>query len=504
MNITTTENLPLSPQLFAGNRTAVMGVSGTGKTNTVAVLIEELAPHMPIYIVDPEGEMWTLRERIPNLLIVGNSENADVLIQPHQAEAVAVHAVENGLSVILDLFDYESEDDIEATAEGFARGLFNACKQKRTPHLLVVEEAHMFFPQPMKRGSAWAQIARRGRKFGIGMILATQRSQNVDKDILTQCQIRILHSVTHPRDVSVYKDLVPMTTKAVDAAINKLDIGEAIVVYPDAGMQINPRVKIRLRETHHAGATPQIDGGETIDVQIKPAQDEQLDRLKAIVNDMQRPKIDPAITERDKRIRELEEEKEMNDGIIRDLNATLEKQERLIFRLNERIEMLKLIEVAPITINVQMAAGEYVTAQAVTTPRPKPKVNHAIHQQTLFEYKPDVPALDEQRNQQQLALRNLIRELLNLPTQEQRIVRHLAERPSEQFRMEDIARSMGYALSTLANNHPAGLCHWEILKRWKVGRKWCYQSNLAAHVQEIAPDLDVEESVQTVIRALPD
>jgi predicted transcriptional regulator len=68
--------------------------------------------------------------------------------------------------------------------------------------------------------------------------------------------------------------------------------------------------------------------------------------------------------------------------------------------------------------------------------------------------------------------------------------------------MSDISKSLGYAESTMVNNHPGGLVELGILKRWKVGRVYHYQSNLEQHIQTTFPDLDWYDAAQRVIRAV--
>jgi DNA helicase HerA-like ATPase len=61
MNIA--EGLELAVADLIGQRIAVLGISGSGKTNTVAVLAEELLLQLPMTIVDIEGEYFGLKEK---------------------------------------------------------------------------------------------------------------------------------------------------------------------------------------------------------------------------------------------------------------------------------------------------------------------------------------------------------------------------------------------------------------------------------------------------------
>src|SRR5438477_262227 len=95
-------NLTLDTQAFVGRSVAVLGITGSGKTNTAAVLIEELlAQGLPMTIVDIEGEYWGLKQS-HDLLIAGRSEHAELEIGPDNAAQLATVSIQRGISVILD------------------------------------------------------------------------------------------------------------------------------------------------------------------------------------------------------------------------------------------------------------------------------------------------------------------------------------------------------------------------------------------------------------------
>lgn len=340
MNITTGDKL--SPQIsgWVGTRTSVLGISGGGKSNTVAVLIEELAPHIPMSIVDPEGEMWSLRQQL-DLLIVGKSENVDIEIQPHQAEVIARFSVEHRVSVILDLFDY-TDDEAEQTVLNYVTGIWEAVKHNKRPYHLVVEEADEFMPQPLPKGSIWKRIASRGRKYGLGMIIASQRSAKIDKNVLTQCDHAILHRVSHPRDMAVYKDIIPQNPKVVEQKVQNLETGDAILV-----LRGNVHTEhIRQRTTHHAGATPTLDPQPTADAPVlREPKPEDLAVVRKLLLAQAPPKPSPEIVSRDNRIKSLESEKEIADSLIADLQAEIDRLKKHSQSLQSAVDVLRLIKV---------------------------------------------------------------------------------------------------------------------------------------------------------------
>jgi DNA helicase HerA-like ATPase len=251
--------LQISAQALVGRMVAVLGITGSGKTNTAAVLVEEfLATGYPMTIVDIEGEYYGLKERF-EILVAGRSENVDIEAGPKEAPALAELSVKKGIAIVLDVSEFDEVERFEFLLAYF-NALWEANFKDRKPYAIFLEEAHEFIPQsvrtPLK--AILTRLALRGRKRGFGVVLMSQRSAKVDKDVLTQASVSFLHKVIHPTDLSVYKDLIPLPAKEVESMVGALGTGQAIVLYDNKVQSVS----IRLRHTLHVGATPEI--GETL------------------------------------------------------------------------------------------------------------------------------------------------------------------------------------------------------------------------------------------------
>jgi DNA helicase HerA-like ATPase len=209
-----------------GESITVLGIKGSGKTNTAAVLAEEILPHVPMTIIDPEGEYYGLKERYP-LLIAGSGKQVEFQVAVERAAALATFAYQNRLSIILDLSNFrkgERHDFLTA----YLGALWTVASELRQPHFLLLEEARQFIPQQDRSElrDLLTDYALMGRKRGIGLIIVNQRSSNIAKDVLTQAGILLLHRVAHAADMTIYKDLIPgMSGKEVEASVRSLTIG---------------------------------------------------------------------------------------------------------------------------------------------------------------------------------------------------------------------------------------------------------------------------------------
>jgi len=96
---------------------------------------------------------------------------------------------------------------------------FRKCYGNELPTLLVMEEAHTFikrytdnpdeFSSDKLSTKIFERIAREGRKFGLGMIVSSQRPSELSPTVLSQCNSYILHRIVNDKDQEMVKRLVP-------------------------------------------------------------------------------------------------------------------------------------------------------------------------------------------------------------------------------------------------------------------------------------------------------
>jgi DNA helicase HerA-like ATPase len=90
---------------------------------------------------------------------------------------------------------------------------------KVLPTVLVMEEAHTFvrrYKDDMENQDAAAvcckvfeRIAREGRKFGLGLVLSSQRPSELSPIVLSQCNTFLLHRISNDNDQDLVHRYVP-------------------------------------------------------------------------------------------------------------------------------------------------------------------------------------------------------------------------------------------------------------------------------------------------------
>ena len=122
-----------------------------------------------------------------------------------------------------------------------ARTLFNfkvwqtESERKSDPVLLVCEEAHRYVPNSGEAQYEGAQdairrIAKEGRKYGIGLILVSQRPSEVESTVLSQCNSWIVLRITNEADRNHVRGILPDSMEGLTKMLSGLRRQEAIFV----------------------------------------------------------------------------------------------------------------------------------------------------------------------------------------------------------------------------------------------------------------------------------
>lgn len=110
-------------------------------------------------------------------------------------------------------------------------------KEHRQPIALLCDEAHLYVQQMESYDSvaeiglkSFERIAKEGRKYGVGLVIISQRPSEVNRTVLSQCNNFISLRLSNLEDQNVIKRLLPDNLGNIADNLSLLDVGEAIVV----------------------------------------------------------------------------------------------------------------------------------------------------------------------------------------------------------------------------------------------------------------------------------
>lgn len=199
---------------------------------SLAPLIEKLARDRQSR--DANVFVDTLRLRIetmlgsPTLASIVDADSNSLSLDKWLEEYIGSNQAENGPLSIIDLSLVPSEI-VHIVVAVLARMILEATQRYRResakdqpgelPTVLVLDEAHTFIHRELLKESSspagsmccrtFEKIAREGRKFGLGLVLASQRPSEVSPTVLSQCNTFLLHRLVNDLDQQLVRNLVP-------------------------------------------------------------------------------------------------------------------------------------------------------------------------------------------------------------------------------------------------------------------------------------------------------
>ena len=109
--------------------------------------------------------------------------------------------------------------------------------ETRTPFVFVCDEAHLYLPVREDASAvekqalySFERIAKEGRKYGVSLLVVSQRPSDVSRTILSQCNNFLVLRLTNDQDQNVVRRLIPDSLAGVLDALPLLDTGEALLL----------------------------------------------------------------------------------------------------------------------------------------------------------------------------------------------------------------------------------------------------------------------------------
>lgn len=122
-------------------------------------------------------------------------------------------------------------------------------ERERDPIMIVCEEAHRYVPdrgeaQYKEAQEAVRRIAKEGRKYGLGLMLVSQRPSDVESTVLSQCNSWLILRLTNGADQDHVRRFLPDSLSGISKMLSSLGRREAVFVGEAAALP----ARIRIRE----------------------------------------------------------------------------------------------------------------------------------------------------------------------------------------------------------------------------------------------------------------
>lgn len=130
----------------------------------------------------------------------------------------------------------------------------------RLPFCLICDEAHLYLPrhdqadvQQARALDAFERIAKEGRKYGVSLLVVSQRPSDISTTILSQCNNMLALRLTNPQDQSVVRRLLPDGMRSIPQILPILETGEAMLIGDAVALPL--RIRLDVPQIQPSSAT---------------------------------------------------------------------------------------------------------------------------------------------------------------------------------------------------------------------------------------------------------
>ena len=220
---------------------SVLGTTGSGKTYTTAVLLEELARlNITSIVVDKKGDFVNIPNVCDNVRVLKLVDRV-----PEYDEMYA-----GGKITIINASGVE-EERLKVRVHLILNRIWSN-KTLDKPLMVILDEAHLYAPQGKGKGEGVARkvnlFASEGRGHGLGLIVITQRPAKISKDVLAQCNFNICLGIRDNNDLTPVVTSTPGLSNKDKDMLQHLGVGQAVIyggnIKVPLIININPRKSI--------------------------------------------------------------------------------------------------------------------------------------------------------------------------------------------------------------------------------------------------------------------
>lgn len=261
------------PDDFVTARVQLLGMSGAGKSNAFAVMVEGVYDiGAPFVWFDPYGAAWGMRSSAdgngPGLNVpIFGGYHGDMPLHPTSGALIARELYQLDASAVLDLSAL-SPIEVSNFVADYADELFALHLKRKKIRAVFVDEGSQLAPQTSPTDAAFrsVQALQRlhtgGRGIGIGLKIATQSSADQSKATMKQAEMIVALRTFSPLDQKPVLDYLRTSVDKAKAdeikrTLSTLKDGEAWFVAPRWLGEIK-RARFPMRRTFDSSSTPKV------------------------------------------------------------------------------------------------------------------------------------------------------------------------------------------------------------------------------------------------------
>ncbi|MGE0094718.1 MAG: ATP-binding protein [Alphaproteobacteria bacterium] len=154
--------------------------------------------------------------------------------------------------IVLDMNE-AADEVVEVASAVMSRMVFDRLRRadprNRLPINLVLEEAHRYVAERPSRyaidaNKIFERIAKEGRKYGMFLLIASQRPSELSHTVLSQCSNFVIHRIQNPDDLIHIRQMTPFVSETVMRRLPSLPKQHALIF----GNAVNLPTTFKVRD----------------------------------------------------------------------------------------------------------------------------------------------------------------------------------------------------------------------------------------------------------------
>ncbi|MBL1411545.1 ATP-binding protein [Sphingobacterium faecale] len=204
----------------------------------------------------------SVKERDDFRFLTTNTEDIDISAYLNQFLGIDENKKKSQV-IIIDL-NSANDETVEVVSCVLSRLIFERLKTAKPrnvfPVNLVLEEAHRYISTDAGKvfGDAnriFERIAKEGRKYGMFLLVSSQRPSELSKTVLSQCSNFIVHRIQNPEDLSHIRQITPHISETILKRLPSIPTQHALIF----GHAVNLPTTFKVNE---ANPKPKSDNNE--------------------------------------------------------------------------------------------------------------------------------------------------------------------------------------------------------------------------------------------------
>ena len=205
-NLEDNSDFEIDLKTLLNTHTFIQGQTGSGKTSLILKIVEQVRkerPDVQMVFLDDQEEFTDIPSQMDGFKLISRNATPKTFTLDH-AKDWGIQTRKLGLSVVINLHDFEDQHDRETFVGEFLKGFKSLGKKVGHPSMVFIDEADQYVPTRSNKSNIPSRypivdLTKRAKKFNISMILCTQYGSEVDIRARRETANRIVGKTTELR-----------------------------------------------------------------------------------------------------------------------------------------------------------------------------------------------------------------------------------------------------------------------------------------------------------------